>query len=923
MDLVPKQEDEEEVMEEFSWMPQPMEGLQLAEPAPFLRKTYDMVEDPGTDVLVSWGTGRSSFVVWDSHRFAAELLPRFFKHSNFFSFVRQLNTYVSTLAFLLFHSFSHKIDQRRKPPSICSPSSNNVSDDPTVRDNAEDCNSSSEMDLKLLSSEVPYMAVFTVESRTERLRNVNWWQGFRKIDPDRWEFANKCFLRGQRHLLNYITRRRPASQNPHQHGRGSCLEAGRFRSDGEIERLRMDRNELTLEVMRLRQEQRKSRSRMLAMEDRIQGTELKQQQVMAFLARAMRNPSFICNLLKRLEQGREIAGISKRKKVTPSSLIGEKVGGQIANCSGEPDEESDLSWGIATFFSELQNESYPSSCCQRRENELHKDTSSCSQGCENQLPSFENARPGLGALEDDNDVWGEILNDEIVVLCGGERPLETRLNAEDLVALSSNWCNDLKMHGVPGKEEEEEHRGSPPVPRPMRGLQDAGAAPFLRKTYEMVEDPATDALVSWGSCRSSFIVWDSHRFAAELLPCFFKHNNFSSFVRQLNTYGFRKVHPDRWEFANEWFQRGRKQLLTNIKRRKPASQSPHQQRTGACLELAQFGVDGEVERLRKDRNMLMGEVTRLRQQQLNSRAQMVAMQDRIQGTEMKQQCMMEFLARAVRNPAFMSNLVLHQEQRKEIQSGDKRKRSLLLNRTSEADRMQLYDHQDGEEAIDSLEITTLLSALGDGPGSSNQSRDRDNQLLSSPNMGSGMEAFDGDDDDVWQEILNNQSVLPCEGDRQSEMELNMDDFVARSPDLGDDKKLPHDTSSSLSLLAYVSRSSIAGYDKEVSNREDTERKGEYSGVVGGITIWSADPRLLLQEKQKLLLIGGFIVLQDPSCSCCSSEDIKQKIPPLLFDFSELPSSKPISSQIQHYSGGNSISICLYDAPDLVVPSDEA
>ncbi|XP_031473097.1 uncharacterized protein LOC116245721 [Nymphaea colorata] len=783
MDLVPKQEDEEEeeeVMEGFSSMPRPMKGLQLAEPAPFLRKTYDMVEDPATDVLVSWGTGRNSFVIWDSHRFAAELLPRFFKHSNFFSFVRQLNTY-----------------------------------------------------------------------------------GFRKIDPDRWEFANKGFLGGQRHLLKTITRRRPASQNPHQHGRGSCLEAGRFGSDGEIERLRMDRNALTLEVIRLRQEQQKSRTRMLAMEDRIQGTELKQQQVMAFLARAMRNPAFICNLLEHLEQGREIAGISKRKKVTPSSLIGVKVGDQIVNCSGEPDEESDLSWGIATFFSELQNESYPSSCCQRRENELHNETSSCGQGCENQLPSSENTRPGLGALEDDNDVWEEILNDELVVLCGGERPLETRLNAEDLVALSSNWCNELKvqadqmgfmeskfypclrfcspaatldtiklltddcllaldrpvlsqikgnknanrlssiffnffnqekalgleMHGVPGKEEEEEHRGSPPVPRPMEGLLEAGAAPFLRKTYEMVENPATDALVSWGSCRSSFIVWDSHRFAAELLPCFFKHNNFSSFVRQLNTYGFRKVHPGRWEFANEWFQRGQKQLLTNIKRRKPASQSPHQQETGACLELAQFGADGEIERLRNDRNVLMGEVTRLRQQQLNSRAQMVAMQDRIQGTERKQQYMMEFVARALRNPAFMSNLVLHQEQRKEIQSGDKRKRSLPLNHMSEDERMQLCDHQDGEEAFDSLEITTLLSALGDGPSSSNQGRDRDNQLLSSPNMGSGVEAFDGDDDDVWEEILNNQSVLPCEGDRQSEMELNMEDFVPQSPDLGDDKKV--------------------------------------------------------------------------------------------------------------------------------------
>jgi heat shock transcription factor len=81
--------------------PKPMEGLHEIGPPPFLNKTFDVVEDPSTDSIVSWSGARNSFVVWDLHKFSTTILPRYFKHSNFSSFVRQLNTYVSKLSLFL------------------------------------------------------------------------------------------------------------------------------------------------------------------------------------------------------------------------------------------------------------------------------------------------------------------------------------------------------------------------------------------------------------------------------------------------------------------------------------------------------------------------------------------------------------------------------------------------------------------------------------------------------------------------------------------------------------------------------------------------------------------------------------------------------------------------------------------------------
>nr|DBA23873.1 TPA: hypothetical protein GDO54_011590 [Pyxicephalus adspersus] len=57
----------------------------------FLAKLWTLVEDPETDPLICWSPEGTSFHVFDQGGFAKEVLPKYFKHNNMASFVRQLN----------------------------------------------------------------------------------------------------------------------------------------------------------------------------------------------------------------------------------------------------------------------------------------------------------------------------------------------------------------------------------------------------------------------------------------------------------------------------------------------------------------------------------------------------------------------------------------------------------------------------------------------------------------------------------------------------------------------------------------------------------------------------------------------------------------------------------------------------------------
>ncbi|KAJ6912695.1 heat stress transcription factor B-3 [Populus alba x Populus x berolinensis] len=152
--------------------------------------------------------------------------------------------------------------------------------------------------------------------------------------------------------------------------------------------------------------------------------------------------------------------------------------------------------------------------------------------------------------------------------------------------------------------------------------------PFLLKTYMLVEDLATDDVISWNGEGTGFVVWQPAEFSRDLLPTLFKHSNFSSFVRQLNTYGFRKVATSRWEFCNDMFRKGERELLRQIRRRKawtnkqqpiaPLIQATPQefeedQRSSSTLSSSEYtSLVDENNRLKKENGVLSTELTSMK-----------------------------------------------------------------------------------------------------------------------------------------------------------------------------------------------------------------------------------------------------------------------------------------------------------------------
>ncbi|KAG4304241.1 hypothetical protein PORY_002422 [Pneumocystis oryctolagi] len=155
---------------------------------------------------------------------------------------------------------------------------------------------------------------------------------------------------------------------------------------------------------------------------------------------------------------------------------------------------------------------------------------------------------------------------------------------------------------------------------------------FLNKLYNMVSDSASDALIKWSASGESFLVLRPEQVAKHILPRFFKHHNFSSFVRQLNMYGFHKVphlqhgvlesdSPNEiLEFSNPNFLRDQPDLLCLVTRKK----GPQSGEDNSPLDYS--AIISEIQSIKKHQLTISSDLKRIQmdnqalwQEALNSR----------------------------------------------------------------------------------------------------------------------------------------------------------------------------------------------------------------------------------------------------------------------------------------------------------------
>ncbi|KAK3986241.1 putative heat shock factor protein [Cladorrhinum sp. PSN332] len=168
-------------------------------------------------------------------------------------------------------------------------------------------------------------------------------------------------------------------------------------------------------------------------------------------------------------------------------------------------------------------------------------------------------------------------NSRALVPTGGRLPFEQVADTWDAGFLQSPSGTPVDEHDNIERLEEAAQRAKREAQAKRKQIP-----PFVQKLSSFLDEDRNTDLIRWSDKGDSFIVLDEDEFAKTLIPELFKHNNYASFVRQLNMYGFHKrvglsdnsmkaserKNKSPSEYYNPFFRRGHPNLLWLINKPK-------------------------------------------------------------------------------------------------------------------------------------------------------------------------------------------------------------------------------------------------------------------------------------------------------------------------------------------------------------------
>ncbi len=151
------------------------------------------------------------------------------------------------------------------------------------------------------------------------------------------------------------------------------------------------------------------------------------------------------------------------------------------------------------------------------------------------------------------------------------------------ISRTSELCSDSKVETAENEKGKTSKAGDAKAPyffyRNFSNLSDPdttkpitapGRIPnFPAKMMAILSRPDLADIISWMPHGRSWKVHKPREFEVKVIPTYFEHSKFSSFIRQANGWGFRRIiskGPDRNSYYHEMFLRGKPHLIKLMKR---------------------------------------------------------------------------------------------------------------------------------------------------------------------------------------------------------------------------------------------------------------------------------------------------------------------------------------------------------------------